>query len=196
MANAYTIFWARDRAKTLRRLGWEGRQIETLFGGPHTSEPSFIRAGVRAGDWVYPITVSAGVLSVLGRAQVQRILPLTDYIEQHADLFPLTPRKAWETPFGPYRATHPAIAALAPTCTDEVVECEKSTPLRFDLTMPPDLLERLRYRSLRRERDLSKHLRDGRLVNSIAVQGIYRLTEPSAQELEALVCGTGVSLQS
>lgn len=187
MANAYTIFWTRDRTKILRRLGWEGRQIETLYGGPHTSEPSFIRAGVRAGDWVYPITVSSGILYVLGRAQVQRILSLTDYIKQHVDLFPSAPRKAWETSFDPYRATHPAIAALAPTCTDEVIECEKSTPLRFDLAIPSDLLARLRYRSLRKERDLSKHLRDGRLVNSIAVQGIYRLAEASARELEELV---------
>lgn len=190
MANAYTIFWTRDRTKTLRRLGWESHQIETLFGGPHTSEPSFIRAGVQAGDWVYPITVSSGILSVLGRAQVRRILPLTDYMKQHADPFPSAPRKAWETPFDLYRTTHPAVAALAPTCTDEVIECEKSTPLRFDLAMPSDLLARLRYRSLRKERDLSKHLRDGRLVNSIAVQGIYRLTEASACELEELVLGT------
>jgi hypothetical protein len=195
VANAYTIFWTHDRYNTLRRLGWTGRQMETLFGGPHTSEPSFIRAGVCPGDLVYPITVRSGVLYVLGRARVRRMLTLNNYIEQHSDLFsldrcePLAKTKAFDR----YRIAHPAVASLAPTCTDEVVECEESTPLRFDLTIPPDLLARLRYRSQRRERDLSKHLRDGRLVSSIAVQGIYRLSEPSACELEALVLGTDMA---
>ena len=80
-----------------------------------------------------------------------------------------------------------AIRALAPTCTDEAVECEGSTPLRFDLTVPPDVLARLRFRSQRGERDLSRHLRDGRLVQSLGVRGIYRLSESSARELETLV---------
>jgi hypothetical protein len=195
VADSYTVFWTRDRSNTLRRLGWAGRQVETLFGGPHTSEPSFLLAGVHTGDLVYPITVCAGVLSVLGRARVRRILTLTEYVEQHADLFsPGLPGSSTQA-FERYRAAHPAVAALAPTCTSEVVECEENIPLRFDLTISPDLLARLRYRSLRRERDLSQHLRDGRLVHSVAIQGIYRLTEPSAHELEALVLGTNVPPQ-
>lgn len=204
VANAYTVFWTHDRYNTLRRLGWAGRRLETLFGGPHTSEPSFTRAGVRAGDRVHPITVRAGVLYVLGSARVRRIITLDDYVRQHADLFsfPLNepPAEAhnrfipsshcWmANAFYRYRATNPAVAALAPTCTDEVVECEESTPLRFALAIPPDLLARLRYRSQHRERDLSQHLHDGRLVRSIAIQGIYRLGESSAHELEALVLG-------
>jgi hypothetical protein len=192
VAHAYTIFWTHNRYNTLRRLGWTGRQMETLFGGPHTSEPSFIRAGVCPGDLVYPITVRSGILYVLGRARVRCILTLDNYIEQHFDLFSLnhSESQAKTKAFDGYRIAHPAVASLAPTCTDEVVECEESTPLRFDLTLPPDLLARLCYRSQRRERDLSKHLRDGHLVSSLAVQGIYRLSEPSACELEALVLGT------
>lgn len=194
MTCTYTIFWTRDRYNALRRLGWTGRQIDILFGGPHTSEPSFLRACVCPGDLVYPITMRSGVLHVLGRARVQRILTRDSYIEQRSDLFTLDrsrPGAAIEA-FDRYRSTHPAIASLAPTCTSEVVECEEGTPLRFDLTIPPDLLERLRYRSQRRERDLSKYLRDGRLVSSIAIQGIYRLSEASASELEALVLGAAI----
>lgn len=206
MADAYTMFWTRERCDTLRRLGWANRSLDTLFGGPHTSEPSFIRAGVRPGDAVYPITVRAAVLYVLGRVRVRRILTLEDYVE-HADLFApylkeppawafevkhygLSPRFVQATEaFDRYRAANPAVQALAPTCTDEAAECEDSTPLRFDLAVPPDLLARLRFRSRRRERDLHRHLRDGRLIQSIGVQGIYRLSEPSARELEALVLG-------
>ncbi len=207
MADAYTMFWTRERCDALRRLGWAGRPLETLFGGPHTSERSFKHACVRPGDDVYPISVRLGVLYVLGRVRVRRILTLEDYIEHAADLFApylaeppawvfesrgfsLSPRFVQATEaFDRYRAAHPAIQALAPTRTDEVVECENSTPLRFDLAVPPDMLARLRFRSQRRERDLHKHLRDGRLIQSLGVQGIYRLSAPSARELEALVLG-------
>jgi hypothetical protein len=207
MADVYTMFWTRERCDSLRRLGWAGRPLETLFGGPHTSEPSFKRACVRPGDDVYPISVRAGILYVLGRVRVRRILALEDYVEHAVDLFApyleeppawvfesrgfsLSPRFVQATEaFDRYRAAHPAIQALAPTCTDEAVECEDSTPLRFDLAVPPDMLARLRFRSRRRERDLHKYLRDGRLMQSLGVQGIYRLSEPSARELEALVLG-------
>jgi hypothetical protein len=60
-------------------------------------------------------------------------------------------------------------------------------------------LGRLRYRSRRRERDLSKYIRDGRLTSILGVQGIYRLSEASASELAALVAGapfTGVGSAS
>src|SRR5215472_12045906 len=62
VADAYTMFWTRERCDALRRLGWAGRPLETLFGGSHISEPSFLHAGVRSGDAVYPIAVCAGVL--------------------------------------------------------------------------------------------------------------------------------------
>lgn len=192
MANAYTIFWTHNRYNTLRRLGWAGHQIEILFGGPHTSEPGFTHAGVRPGDLVYPITVRSGVLHVLGRAQVRSMLKLSDYIELHTHLFSPNPAECATKAFDRYRVAHPAIASLAPTCTNEVIECEESTPLRFDLTIPPDLLTRLRYRSQRRERDLSRYLQGERLVHSLAIQGIYRLSEPSARELEELVLDTHI----
>jgi hypothetical protein len=134
--------------------------------------------------------------SVLGRARVRSMLKLSNYIEQHADLFPPNLSECATKAFDRYRAAHPAIASLAPTCTDEVIECEEGTPLRFDLTIPPDLLTRLRYRSQHRERDLSQYLQDGRLVRSLAIQGIYRLGETSARELEALVFDANISLKA
>lgn len=186
MADAYTMFWTRERCDALRCLGWAGRPLETLFGGQHTSEPSFLHAGVRSGDIVYPIAVRAGVLYLLGRTRVRRILAYEDFVKQRPDLFPpsFSEQLAFDDRF---LAARRAILALAPTCTNEAVECEDSTPLRFDRAVPPDVLARLRFRSQRSERDLSRHLRDGRLVQSLGVQGIYRLSESSARELETLV---------
>ena len=209
MSEAYTMFWTHDRCDALRRLGALGKPLEVLFGGPHISEPSFMRAGVRPGDAVYPIAVRAGVLSVLARVRVRRILSLENYIAARRDLFApyLAEPPAWfnelrearrtldfdvvqaTDAFNRYCKEHPELRYLAPTCTSEVVECEEGggTPLRLDLAVPPDLLLRLRYRSLRGERDLHKYIRDGRLVQSLGVRGIYRLSEPSAREVAALV---------
>ena len=205
MPDAYTLFCPRERVDVLRRLHWQGKQLEVLFGGPHISLPSFIRAGVHPGDVLYPITVRSGVLYVLGRTRVRRLLDMETYINEHPDLFasPIEEAKAWAAEhsayrydpdavfahkvFERYRSAHPEVEALSTNYADEVVECEESTPLQFDRAVPPDLLATLRFRSHRSERDLHKHLRNGRLVQSLGVQGIYRLTESSARALEALV---------
>jgi hypothetical protein len=211
MAEAYTVFWAQDRCNALRRLDGAGKPLDTLFGGPHTSEPSFRRATVRPGDDLYPIAVRTGTLYVLGRVRVRRILALEEYVTERDDLFApylreppawvlerghpgLTPRyvQALEA-FDRLREAQPEFRYLAPTCTDEAVDCEDGAPLRLDLAIPPDMLARLRYRSRRRERDLSKDIRDGKLVRSIGVQGIYRLSEASAREFEALVAGVALT---
>lgn len=211
MAEAYTVFWTQARCDALRRLGGVGQPLHMLFGGPHASEPSFRRATVHPGDDLYPIAVRAGTIYVLGRVRVRRILSLEEYVEAQSDLFApylreppawvlergdstLTPRhvQALEA-FDRLRAAQPEFRYLALTCTSEAVACEDGAPLRLDLTIPPDMLERLRYRSRRAERDLSKYIRDGRLTSILGVQGIYRLSEASQREFEALVAGAALT---
>jgi hypothetical protein len=210
MSEAYTMFWTHDRCDALRKLGCLGKPLDVLFGGPHISEPSFRRAGVRPGDEVYPITVKAGTLYVLCRVRAGRVLSLENYVAAHRDLFApyLVEPPAWFNELREARHTlvdfeavqardalnhycevRPELRYLAPTCTDEAVECEEGTPLRLDLAVPSDLLLRLRYRSRRSERDLHKYIRDGRLVQSLGVQGIYRLSEASAHDVGELVDG-------
>jgi hypothetical protein len=211
MSEAYTMFWTHDRCDALRKLGRLGKPLDVLFGGPHISEPSFRRAGVRSDDEVYPVAVKAGILYVLCRIRVARVLSLENYVAAHRDLFApyLVEPPAWFNELREARHTlvdfdavqardalnhycdvRPELRYLAPTCTDEVVECEDGTPLRLDVAVPPDLLLRLRYRSQRGERDLHKYIRDGRLIQSLGVQGIYRLSEPSARDVAALVASS------
>lgn len=95
MADAYTLFWTRKRCEALRRLGWAVCPLETLFGGPHISEPSFRRAGVRSGDTLYPIAVRAGILSLLGRTRVRRILAYEDFVKERPDLSPPHSQNSW-----------------------------------------------------------------------------------------------------
>ena len=188
MGDSYTTLWSNDRIQQIKKHHQEGSRLEILFGGPHTSEPSFRRYGVQEGDYIYPIRVYKGVLYVIARMKVKRLISLVEYIEQYPQIFAQCEKSQWPTvTFGSYLALHPEKLYLAPTCTDEVAIGEEGTPIRLDVMMPPDLLERLRFRSRKKERGLQQIV-NGRLMSVMSLQGgIYRLTEQSAQEIQALL---------
>jgi hypothetical protein len=170
VSDSYTVFWTMDR--WLGALAVGHKPLPVLFGGPHFSEPSFRRAGVKVGDLIYPVAVQNRRVHVVGRMRVREMVLLSQddgptLIDQRFPQF-----KAWKI--------------LAPTCTEEVIIGMEGTTLRADLEVPPDMLERLRFRSQRGERSL-KHVRDGELTRSIGLQGIYRLADGSADDLSALV---------
>lgn len=170
MSDAYTVFWTMDRWLSAVAVGH--RPLPVLFGGPHLSEPSFRRAGVRVGDVIYPVAVSNRRMHVVARMQVREMLLLGQ--EDGPTLI--------EQRFPEYRAWK----FLAPTCTDEVVVGMNGTAPRVDLEVPPELLDRLHFRSQRGERRL-KHVKDGELTSSIGLQGIYRLAAASADDLSELI---------
>jgi len=188
MPDSYTSLWSNDRIQLIRKYHHEGRRLEILFGGPHTSQPSFRHFGVREGDYIYPVRVYKGVLHVIGRMRVKKLISLEEYIEQNPQLFAQCEQSQWPTiTFANYLALHPELRYLAHSCTDEVALGEEGTPIRLDLMVPPDLLERLRFRFRMKERGL-KHIENGLLKKAISLQGgIYRLAVQSAQEIEALL---------
>jgi hypothetical protein len=170
VTQSYTVFWTNERWHSALAAGH--KPLPVLFGGPHLSEPSFRRAGVRVGDVVYPIAVSNRQVYVVARMRVREILLLGQ--EDGPSLI--------EHRFPEYRAWR----FLAPTCTDEVVIGMEGTVPRSDLALNAELLSRLTFRSQRGERTL-RHVRDGELTSSIGLQGIYRLAEDSAKDLATLV---------
>jgi hypothetical protein len=163
-------------------------QLQVLFGGPHSSEPRFSRFGVKPGDYIYPVHLLDGVLYVLGRMKVRRLMPLIDYLAENRETFGVgEKREVSHRIFQNWLEAHPEMRYLAWTCSDEVVLGEEGTTIRFDVSVPSILMERLRFRSRRGERGL-KHLVDGRLKSSISLQGgIYRLSEESAALFESLL---------
>ncbi len=189
MPDSFTTLWSADRCKLIPQHHMEGTSLTVLFGGPHTSEPGFRRAGVKAGDYIYPLRVKQGIAYVIARMRVKEILPLEAYIERNPDLFAGVERSPWPSvTFDNYARLHPAVRVLAPTCTEEAVLGDESTPIRLDVAVPPEMLGRLRFRSQRGERGL-KHIQDGRLKSAITLQGIYRLSEASAEEIAGLLMG-------
>ena len=170
MTEAYTVFWTNDR--WLGALAVGHKPLPVLFGGPHLSEPSFRRAGVKVGDLLYPVAVINRQVYLIARMRVREMLLLgqedgTTLIDQRFPQF-----KPWKL--------------LAPTCTEEVVIGSEGTTLRADLPLPPDVLMRLAFRSQRGERPL-KYVKDGELARSVGLHGIYRLAQSSASDLAALI---------
>jgi len=187
MTDSFTTLWTNDRCQLLRQQNQEGKNLTILFGGPHTSEPSFRRAAVRVGDTIYPVRVKQGVLYILARMRVKQILALEDYIQLYPEVFSGCEISQWTSvTFENYLQLHPEMRFLAPTCTDEVVLGSEGTPIRLDQPVPADVVEALRFRSQRRERGI-KHLQDGRIKNVISLQGIYRLSEGSAEDFARLL---------
>lgn len=161
------MYWPQPR---WRHAACVGQRLAVLFGGPHTSEPSFRRATVQPSDLLYPIGVCAQVLYVLGRMRVQQIVPA----DEDRDLLQ------------EYFARYSAWRFLAPTCTTEVVVGCEGTGVLLDRPLPGEILKRLTYRPRRGPRPVRHVSDDGRLLHADSVQGIYRLAESSAADLEAI----------
>jgi hypothetical protein len=170
MSESYTVFWTMDRWLSTLSVGH--KPLPALFGGPHLSEPSFRRAGVKVGDLLYPVAVSNHRVHLVAQMWVREMVLLgqedgPSLIDQRFPQF-----KPWKT--------------LAPTCTDEVIIGIEGSVPRADLEIPSEMLVRLSFRSQRGERPL-KYVKNGELTRSIGLHGIYRLSQTSAADLAELM---------
>jgi hypothetical protein len=86
-----------------------------------------------------------------------------------------------------YLARHGAWRFLAPTCTTEVVIGSECTGILLDRPLPGEILKGLTYSPQPGPRPVRHVSQDGRLLHSLSVQGIYRLAESSATDLEAIL---------
>jgi hypothetical protein len=170
MSEAYSVYWPQPR---WRQAACVSQRLAVPFGGPHRSEPSFRRAAVQPGDLLYPIGVCDQVLYVLGRMRVQQIVPVGEDRAQLAEYF----------------ARYSAWRFLASACTSEVVLGGEGTGVLLDRPLPGEILQRLTYRPRGGPRPVRHVSEDGRLLHPLSVQGIYRLAESSAADMEAIVAG-------
>ena len=162
------MYWPQPR---WRQAAGVGQPLTVLFGGPHSSEPSFRRATVQPGDLLYPIGVRDQVLYLFGRMKVEEIIDVdNDLLREHL-------------------ARHGAWRFLAPTCTTEVVIGSEGTSLLLDRPLPGEMLSRLTYLPRRGPRPVKHVSEDGRLVHAMSVQGIYRLAGSSAADFNTVLAG-------
>jgi uncharacterized protein (TIGR02996 family) len=161
----YTMLWPDDYCRFLAMNGELGKPLRFVWGG-HNKQTRFSDMKVRAGDYVYPLRVHDGRMYVVARMRVRQVLARKDYLRAHpAD-------EQW----------------IRHSCAEEVLTGMEGTPIRFDLRVPPEMLERLRFRSRTAERAL-KYVEEGRLVSSVGVQGIFRLAAASIRDFDSLLAG-------
>jgi hypothetical protein len=124
---------------------------------------------VQPGDLLYPIGACDQVLYVPGRMRVRKIVPVgatTRYYRGESRAL-----RRWRF--------------LGPTRTTEVVIGSEDTGIMLDRPVPGEVLSQLTYRAAAGPRPGRHVSQDGSLLRSLSVQGIYRLAESSAADLEA-----------
>ncbi|SDK19296.1 hypothetical protein [Streptomyces indicus] len=173
MSDAFTVLWTHETCRALRREGRVGEQPPVAFSGVHTSLPAWSSA--RPGDEVYALHVNRRVAYVVSHMRI---------LSMERQPCCGTPPATWQDPKHP---GHDAWEMLgADGCGASPVHVE-GTPVRFDQPIPGELLERLTWRNRRGQTRVLKYVQDGLLERSISLQGFYRLTPESADELAALV---------
>nr|WSX78505.1 hypothetical protein OH826_34450 [Streptomyces sp. NBC_00899] len=171
MSDAFTVLWTHDTCRALRKAGRAGERPPVAFSGVHSSLPAW--SGARAGDDVYALHVNRCEVFVVSRMRIVDV-------ERHDCCG--TPPATWRDPAYPGHDDWSMLGG----CGAQAVHVD-ATPVRFDAPLPGELLTRLTWRNRRGQTRGLKFVVDGRLERSVSLQGFYRLTPESADELADVV---------
>ncbi|MCM2420211.1 hypothetical protein [Streptomyces sp. RKAG293] len=173
MSDAFTVLWTHETCRSLRKAGRVGERPAVAFSGVHSSLPAW--SGARVGDEVYALHVNQREVFVVSRMRV---------IDMERRDCCGTAAETWQDPAFPGHGDWSMLGAGG--CGAAAVHVD-STPVRFDVPIPGDLLVRLTWRNRRGQTRGLKYVVDGRLGRSISLQGFYRLTPESAGDLAEIV---------
>jgi hypothetical protein len=152
------------------------------FSGVHTSLPSWV--SVKVGDEVYALHVNRCVVYVVSRLRVLD--------KQRGECCGTAP-STWRDPAHPGHNDWAMLGANG--CGAAPVHVD-ATPVRLDVAIPGDLLQTLTWRNRRGDTRGLKHVVDGRLERAISLQGMYRLTPESADQLATIVDDTSEAIHT
>ena len=180
---SYIVLWSADRWKWLKRIGEAGTTLEVLYGGVHTSTPSFSRYSVMPGDRVYVVMVRDGRLHVLASMDIVKYLSIPEYLREYLNIPEDVLRlHLWDME-KTLREARPTLGHRLPYgCIDEALVGENGTPFRFDREVPLDIVERLTFRN-KQGRDRSVKVEEGKFKSVTGIQGhVLRLAPDSAED--------------
>lgn len=183
----FSVYWSNARVQALKGLPGD-QPLTVLFGGDHTSQPSFLRAKVQPGDRLHIISVSKGKVWLHAAATVATLSETRDIhpaeFQQHVDM---AVTEEWIAQSGWPRPIF--FASLCVTCTSEALTLTDSlgpfAPRPLDETATKNFTF-LNQRGTRRP----KGVEDGTVRSPLAFQGIYRLAPATAEALNALARAT------
>ncbi|MGW1761363.1 hypothetical protein [Streptomyces mirabilis] len=173
MPDAFTVLWTHDTCRALRKTGRVGERPPVAFSGVHSSLPAW--SGARVGDEVYALHVNRCAVFVVSRMRV--------IDRERRDCCGTAP-ETWQDPAFPGHGDWSMLGAGG--CGAAAVHVD-ATPVRFDTPIPGNLLAGLTWRNRRGQTRGLKYVVDGRLERSASLQGFYRLTPESADELAKVV---------
>ncbi len=189
MPSAFTVLWTNDYCQWIERCGDEGKELSVMFGGVHRSAPSLKRACIVRGDQVFPVRVLEGQLYIVARLTAREFISLEDYATQHLNLPAQVVSGLHEYQLQELIKEHcPNLGHRMPYgCSSEVLLGDSGSAIRFDLIVPPVVLEALTFCS-KKSRLKLKHVENGILKRSISLQGnVRRLCPESAHDFNQLV---------
>ena len=149
----FTYLWTNECRLNSIGLGLEGKPLGLSAGS------AFTKRGVKKGDSIYVLCVDKGLVYLVGRMKVARILPRDVYDSEFAN------PHLWSG--------------------DEIVIGENGTPCRFHFTIPPDKLQDLRFETKGKAGRLV--VEDGKLVEPQSLRSVRELHWESAAELGRLL---------
>jgi uncharacterized protein (TIGR02996 family) len=160
---SFVMLWPRwycDTLVTQRQVGQPLRLI-----GSRNGDDQLRRCGIWPGVNVYTVSIHMRRLYVHGRMRVQELMWPDEYLRLHPDDGHL----------------------LAPRTHDRAVICGTSgTPLRFDATVPANMLRRFRVRLSKSERPL-KHIRHDEVTHGVELTGITPIAKRTGLDLDFLL---------
>lgn len=189
MTKSYTVLWTNDHCQRLKKAGDEGKKLNVVFGGIHLSAPSFRKARVESGDFVYPLRVYKGTLFVVARLKIKTYISLEEYVVQFLGLSAEEISGLYEYQIKELVGSKfPCLGQELPYgCGIEVLLGEEGTPIRLDNAVLPAQLEAITFCSKRGRQGL-KFIENGRIKNTLSLQGNIRCLCPeSAKYFEGLV---------
>jgi len=189
MPDAFTVLWTKDRCQEIRKAGEEGRLLTVVFGGDHQSCPSLRRAGITRGDVVFPLLVRDGRLHIVAGAVVNEFITLDAYLVEHLllnrALVEGVPDHRLKEVLGPLGIAGHRVPY---GCGIEVLLVERSTPIRFDVIVPPENLETITFCPRKGPPMGLLHIETGKLKSSLSLQGnVRRLCQETAAMFSELV---------
>ena len=159
----YTMYWPDWMCDRAREQGLEGRPLPLVWGG-HNQDTRFSRFRIGPGDVLVPVTAKDGALYALASLAITQ----------------KTTGDAW-------LGAHPEHAALRMHgCGNEVLGGTPGAPLRFDRALEPAALAAWRFDGSDGPRPI-KHLKQGRITRILSMQGVYRVTAPTAALLQRVL---------
>ena len=165
----------------IRKAGDVGSPLKVVFGGGHSSFPAPSFYGAQAGDVLFPVSVTRKTLHIIGRLEIESIIPIEQYLKDvlqlpeqlcRLNLFDLTQQLASDRPELGHRAPHDCIYEAA---------IGDGSPISVTCVVPPVLLDTVRLVNRKGESRSIPYVSDGQIHKSFGLQAhCYRLCDSTA----------------